>query len=97
MSDNSTAMAIASPSALAVHSSAADEKAGPWRSLLTLLALPFTYVWQSWSAPDDILALHELSEEALLDMGASPELLAEARAAREFELHRAYALSLYHW
>ncbi|HTJ99444.1 MAG TPA: hypothetical protein VL522_07440 [Bordetella sp.] len=97
MSDNSTAMAVASPSALAVHSSAAVERSGPWRSLLALLASPFTYVWQSWSTPDNTLVLHELSEQALSDMGASPELLAEAQAAREFELHRAYALSLYHW
>ncbi|OZI61666.1 hypothetical protein [Bordetella genomosp. 11] len=89
MSDISTPVAAASP--------VAAECPGVWRTLGGLLALPFVALWKSWSAPNTVLDLRQYSSAELLDMGASPEMLAEAEALREFELSRANALMLYYW
>ncbi|ARP82761.1 hypothetical protein CAL12_19365 [Bordetella genomosp. 8] len=89
MSDNATAVAAIS--------SAPVERAGVWRGFRAFFAAPFVALWESWSTPDTSLKLHQLTEAELLDMGASPDELAEAQALREFEQHRAYAMSLYYW
>jgi hypothetical protein len=89
MSDNSTAMAVAS--------SAVMEYRGGWRAFFARLAAPCIALWQRLATPAPTLALHELSQAELLDIGAPPELLAEAQALREFEYHRANAMSLYYW
>ncbi|ANN68003.1 hypothetical protein [Bordetella bronchialis] len=89
MSEHSTAVADELPTAL--------ERPGAWRRFGALLATPFVALWKSWSAPDAMMDFYELSEAELLDMGASPDELAEANARRELELHRAYAMSLYYW
>lgn len=89
MSDNATAVAAISPAPV--------ERAGALRGLCAFFAAPFVALWESWSTPDTSLNLHELTEAELIDMGASPEMLAEAEALREFEHHRAYAMSLYYW
>jgi hypothetical protein len=44
-----------------------------------------------------VLPLHNLGESELLDIGASPELIAESQALREFEVARANALCHYYW
>lgn len=89
MSDTSTAVAAASPATM--------ESAGAWHALRGLLAAPFVALWKSWSTPDTMSDLRQYSEAELVDMGASPEMLAEAQALREFEYTRANALTLYYW
>lgn len=87
--DNATAVAAAS--------SPPTERSSGRLTLRGLLAAPFVALWKQWSTPDNLLDLRQYSEAELVDMGASPEVLSEAQALREFEQSRAHALSLYYW
>jgi hypothetical protein len=89
MSDTSTAVAAASPVTM--------DSCGPARTIRSLLAAPFVALWKSWSTPDTMLDVRQYSQAELVDMGASPEMLAEAQGLQEFEYHRAQAFALYYW
>jgi hypothetical protein len=92
MSDISSAAAVAP-----VDSSVVMGGRGIWRDLLARLAAPCIALWRRLRGETSVLPLHNLGESELLDIGASPELIAESQALREFEVARANALCHYYW